>query len=149
MSNDVVATAVARAEELYGAGHHCSEAVLMAAGEQYMNPLPDVLVRASDPFGGGVGACREELCGVLSGGVLLLGALWGRVDPEADDEALMELACEYRQQITDRFGHSLCNPIRDTMPEALTKRCAEVVSEATRLLVTLIENNAERFATPD
>jgi C_GCAxxG_C_C family probable redox protein len=145
MPNDIVATAVARADELYGAGHHCSEAVLMGVGEQYLQPLPDVLVRASDPFGGGVGACREELCGVLSGGVLLLGALYGRVDPEEDDKPLMELACQYRQQIIDRFGSSLCNPIRDTMPEELTKRCAEVVHEAARLLATLIEANAGQF----
>ncbi len=45
---------------------------------------------------------------------------------------LMALACQYRQQIIDRFGSSLCNPIRDTMPAELAKRCATVVTEATR-----------------
>jgi hypothetical protein len=69
---------------------------------------------------------------VLSGGVLL-GALYGRVDPEEDDKPLMELACQYRQQDHRPLGSSLCNPIRDTMPEELTKRCAEVVHEAARL----------------
>lgn len=146
MSTNVVEAAVARAGELYAAGYHCSEAVLIAAGERYLDPLPDVLVRASDPFGGGVGGCHEELCGVLSGGVMLLGALWGRVDAGVDDKPLMALACQYRQQIIDRFGSSLCNPIRDTMPAELAKRCATVVTEATRALVTLIEENNGRFA---
>ncbi len=83
---------------------------------------------------------------MLSGGVLLLGALWGRVDAGVDDKPLMEMACQYRQQIIECFGSSLCDPIRDTMPAELTKRCATVVAEATRVLVTLIEENNSRFA---
>jgi C_GCAxxG_C_C family probable redox protein len=119
--------------------------VVIAVGEHYMNPLPDVLLRASDTFGGGVGGSRLELCGALSGGVLLLGALWGRVSAQEDDKRVYALAKQFREQFLEEFGETICEPLRDTQPEG-EKRCGDVVQRAVRLLVALIEE--ERRQVP-
>lgn len=118
---------------------------MIAVGEHYMNPLPDVLVRASDTFGGGVGGSRLELCGALSGGVLLLGALWGRVSASEDDKRVYELAKRFREQFLEEFGETICEPLRDAQPEG-EKRCGDVVERTVRILVTLIEE--ERRQVP-
>jgi hypothetical protein len=60
MPNDIVATAVA-AQMSCTARPPCSEAVLMGVGEQYLQPLPDVLVRASDPLGAAWGPAARTV----------------------------------------------------------------------------------------
>ena len=34
---------------------------------------------------GGVGSTEQEICGAVSGGVLIIGAIHGRVRPDVDD----------------------------------------------------------------
>ncbi len=113
-------------------------------GGYYMDPLPDVLVRASDTFGGGVGGSRAELCGALAGGVIVLGALWGRVSPQEDDKRVYALAKQWRERFLQEFGDTACTPIRDAQPEG-EKRCGGVVERATRILVEMIEQEHVPF----
>ena len=133
---------VADAAELFGLRHHCSEAIVMATGRFYLDPFPDELVRASCPFGGGVGGCRDELCGLLSGAILLLGALWGRVSYLEDDKWLYEVVCQYRDSFVATNGTSVCRPLHDQYA-ADGGRCGPLVESATRQLVELIERVAD------
>ena len=87
--------------------------MVVAVGGLYLNPVPDVLVRASCPFGGGV-CDRQELCGALSGGVMVLGALWGRNKAGVNDDFVNDLACQFRRRFLARFGHTQCAPIHDS-----------------------------------
>jgi C_GCAxxG_C_C family probable redox protein len=112
--------------------------VVIAVGDHYFGQVPELLLRASCPFGGGVGGCREELCGVLSGGIIMLGALRGRVSPTENDEGVRLLARQYRDWFMRRYGNSACNPIRNQMPE-VDKRCRSVVEEGARELVELLD----------
>jgi C_GCAxxG_C_C family probable redox protein len=112
---------------------------VVAVGDHYFGKVPEVLLRASCPFGGGVGGCREELCGVLSGGIIILGALRGRISPTENDEAIRLTARQYRDWFIRRYGHSCCNPIRNQMPE-VDKRCRPVVEEGVRELVRLLDS---------
>jgi C_GCAxxG_C_C family probable redox protein len=111
---------------------------VIAVGDHLLGQAPEMLIRASCPFGGGLSGSREELCGVLSGGTLVLGALRGRLLPSENDEALRVLVRKFRERLIARYGSSLCNPIRDTMPD-VDKRCAPVVEEGTRILLELLE----------
>ncbi len=47
---------------------------------------------------GGVGGTHQELCGALSAGVLLIGALYGRLTPDEDDGPCYDLASRYRER---------------------------------------------------
>jgi len=111
---------------------------VIAVGGHYLDPLPEVLVRASCPFGGGIGGSYDELCGVLSGGVIVLGALWGRVTSGEDDEWVRELACQYQEQFVAYTGTPTCQSIRDSLPDK-ERRCLPVVEEGARLLTEIIE----------
>ncbi len=111
---------------------------MIAVGDHYLGQTPEILVRVSCPFGGGLGGGREELCGVLSGGALLLGALWGRTTPTEKDEDLRMLVRRFRGWFLDRYGSTRCEAIRSQMPE-MDKRCAPVVEEGTRTLVEMME----------
>jgi len=118
---------------------------MIAVGGHYMQPLADELVRASNTFGGGIGGSRKEACGALTGGIMVLGALWGRVSASENDDAVYALADTFRQRFLDEFGETLCEPLRDQQPEG-EKRCAGVVERAARLLADLIEENIDRQA---
>ena len=123
---------------------------MIAVGEHYIKPLPDLLIRTSCPFGGGVGGCREEVCGVLSGATLILGALWGRPDSGQSDDRLKELVCEYRQAFLNKYAATKCSTIRDRMAgrrePGATKVCVPVVVEGSQLLVDLIESAHQDLA---
>jgi len=110
---------------------------VIAVGDYLMGQTPEVLIRASCPFGGGVGGCRQELCGVLAGAVLILGATRGRLSPSEDDEPLRDLLCRYRERFIQEFGSSQCQAVRDTMPE-MEKRCGPVVEGGVRLLLEML-----------
>lgn len=127
-----------RAREAYRAKYHCSEAVVLAVGEHYLSPLPELLVRVSCPFGGGIGGCRQEICGALSGGIILLGALWGRASSQENDEWLYSLVCRLRETFESQFGSSLCQPIRDTARDE-KDGCIRVVEAGTEMVVRLIK----------
>lgn len=136
--NETLAVILERARETYRAKYHCSEAVVIAVGEHYLPALPDLLVRVSCPFGGGVGGCRQELCGALSGGIIMLGALWGRVSSQQNDDMLYKLVCRLREQFQAQYGSSLCQPIRDIARDE-QDGCIHVVEAGVQMLVALIE----------
>ena len=114
---------------------------MIAVGDHYLSGTPEVLRRASCPFGGGVGCSYQELCGVLSGGTMLLGALYGRLSSSESDEEIRALVCEFRQRFIGIAGSSRCETIRNSLPDQ-PNRCLPVVEEGTRLLVELLESSA-------
>ncbi|MFP3896843.1 MAG: C-GCAxxG-C-C family (seleno)protein [Anaerolineales bacterium] len=112
---------------------------MLAVGERYFDRVPDTLVRVSCPFAGGMGCDYKEACGVLSGGIIVLGALWGRVSTQENDDWLQGLTCQYRDAFVEaNDGTSTCQTIRDRMPEG-DKRCFPIIQRGIRVLVPLIE----------
>jgi C_GCAxxG_C_C family probable redox protein len=112
--------------------------VAIAVGDHCFGEVPEVLLRASGPLAGGGGSCYEEMCGILSGGMMMLGALLGRTLPTEDDEAIFALAREYRDRFRALAQHTQCQAIRDTLPEK-EKRCEPIVVAAVRILVEMLE----------
>ncbi|MGI6367179.1 MAG: C-GCAxxG-C-C family protein [Anaerolineae bacterium] len=133
---------VADASRIFDLKHHCSEAIVMAVGGFYLDPYPDLLTRVACPFGGGVGGCRDELCGLVSGATIVLGALWGRTSYAEDDKWLYEVVCACRNRFIETNGTSLCRPLRDHYAVD-GGRCGPLVEQATRDLVLLIEQTAQ------
>jgi C_GCAxxG_C_C family probable redox protein len=93
---------------------------------------------------GGLGCSYEEMCGALSGGAMVIGAVYGRVDAEQDDELAQTLATRYRKRFHDEFGATCCGPIRDWAkgPEG-PGRCGAVVERAARILLALLDEAGE------
>ena len=119
---------------------------MVAVGEHYMDSVPDSLKRASGALAGGAGCSYEELCGILSGGMMVLGALWGRDAPTENDDRLQELCRRYRYRFIKAFGTTRCGIIRGRQPEG-QKRCRPIMREGVRIILEVMEEAQENQET--
>ncbi|MBN1230716.1 MAG: C_GCAxxG_C_C family protein [Anaerolineales bacterium] len=88
-------------------GYHCSEAFYKAVGQHLLGKEFDPkTVALTSGFGGGVGGSNKELCGFLSGGIMVIGALLGREDPDVNDELCYQLSKQYQEKFAAMNGSS-------------------------------------------
>ena len=118
--------------------------MLLAVGEHVLGELPAVCKRMGTGFSAGLGGTRQDLCGALSGGVLVIGALLGRVEPDEDDRAAMNLSALFRARFLGQFGEIRCAPLREcVLASEELGSCAALVEESARLLLTLFQEMRE------
>ena len=104
-------------------------------GEHLWGEVDDRTRRMTSGLAGGVGCSQEELCGALSGGVLLIGAQCGRTSPDVDDEACNQRVCRFRERFVQEFGTSRCFDIRESGYGSEGRwPCSVLVERATRIL---------------
>ena len=65
-------------------GLHCAESIARAILEHYGEFYNPEWIKAASAFQGGIGKCKQDVCGALTGGVVALGILKGRNDPKTD-----------------------------------------------------------------
>ena len=133
------------AAELFLQGYNCAQAVAVAFCDA-TGLEPKLAARMASSFGGGMGRMRE-VCGAVSGMLMVAGLLYGYED-EKDDKTKKELygiVQAMAAQFRDAKGSIICrellkNPPSDPNP---TPRSAEVykkrpgaalVMEAARIL---------------
>lgn len=123
-------------------GYHCSEAMLLAAGEALFGAVDPDWVRLSTAFAGGTGMTHGELCGALSGALMIIGARHGRSAAAVDDTHGQQLAADFRAQFADAFGATRCGSLRASGYGAGgTTPCAVLVGQAARLLLDLLDES--------
>lgn len=134
-----------KAAQLFMQGYNCAQSVVVAYCD-LTGFTPDYAARLSSSFGGGMGRMRE-VCGAVSGMLLIAGILYG-YDTPGDDEAkrkhyalVQHLAGEFRireQSIICR--EILKNPPSDPNPTPRTESfyasrpCARLVALAGEIL---------------
>lgn len=133
------------AAQLFLDGYSCSQAV-MAAFCDLTGMDRTTAVRLTAPFGGGIGRMRE-VCGAVSGMMMVVGLLYGfelsqdRDAKTAHYHLVQELAEQFRQEA----GSIICreilkNPPADPNPSPRTaeyyasRPCARMVMLATKIL---------------
>ena len=134
------------AGELFMRDYNCAQAVLVAFSD-VTGMDPETAARISSSFGGGMGRMRE-VCGAVSGMLMVAGLLYGYDDPGEKDSAkkahyalVQELAGKFRKEI----GSIVCreilkNPPSDPNPTPRTaefykaRPCARMVILAAKLL---------------
>ncbi|HNR96780.1 MAG TPA: C-GCAxxG-C-C family protein, partial [Anaerolineae bacterium] len=94
----------ARAGQLMRQGYHCSEAVLLSAGEHLLGSVSPSMIKVASIFGGGVAGTHQEMCGALAGAVMVVGALYGRQSPEFDESRAREVVTRLRERFAAEFG---------------------------------------------
>jgi len=114
--------------------------VLLAVGEHVLGQFPEVCKRMGTGFSGGLGGTHQELCGALSGAVLVSSALLGRADTRGSDRPAMNVATLYRARFLAKFGDTQCARLRERIksPGGLGS-CAVLVEQAAVLLLDLLE----------
>jgi C_GCAxxG_C_C family probable redox protein len=124
---------------------------MLAVGEYLLGYVDYWMQRMTTGLAGGVGCSHQEMCGALSGGVLLIGAVHGRTKPTEDDRECQRLAAEYRERFARELGATLCRDLQangygsnEEMP------CSMLVEQAARILLQVLaiedefENTQER-----
>ncbi len=112
---------------------------MLAVGEHLWGEVDDRIRRMTVGLAGGVGGSMEELCGALSGGALILGALYSRNSDEEDDEACNQRVQRYRERFIQEFGTSRCSDIRQNGYGSDGEfPCSVLVERATHILWDIV-----------
>ena len=99
--------------------YNCAQAVALAFAD-LLGREPSDVEAAMSGFGGGVGGSFQELCGAVSGGVLVLGML----DPDVTEtdragrKRVYPKAKALRDRFEETFGHIHCGDLRSARPGA-------------------------------
>ncbi len=140
-----------QAAELFMTGSNCAQAVVLAFGD-LTGLEPQFAMKMSSSFGGGMGRMRE-VCGAVSGMLMVLGILYGYTENGQEDcnkkahyAVVQELSGKFREEV----GSIVCreilkNPPSDPMPTPRTaefyktRPCVRMVMTAARILDEYIE----------
>lgn len=144
-----------KAKALFLGGYNCSQSVVAAFSDVTGLDEKTALMLAS-PFGGGMGRMRE-VCGAVSGMLLVLGALYGvaRTENNAQKAELYARVQELSRQYREQNGSIICRELlsgeilkdksavpEERTPEYYKKRpCAELVACAAKILDGYIKEN--------
>ena len=139
------------AKQLFTEGYNCSQAVLCAF-EDVTGLDRKTAAKLSSSFGGGMGRMRE-VCGCVSGALMVLGILKGYDDP-SDHEAKKEhylLVQEFARRFREVNGSIICRELLagvsakpgnepEERTEAYYKKrpCPELVACAAEILEEMI-----------
>ena len=140
------------AVELFVKGYSCSQAVAMAFCD--VTGLDEKLTaRMASSFGGGMGRMRE-VCGAVSGMLMVAGLLYG-YDDAADTAGKRELYAQVQAmagKFREEMGSIICrdllkNPPSDPNPTPRTaefyqnRPCARMVETAARIMEEFIREH--------
>ena len=147
MMKDPIDTAAARLDQ----GFNCAQSVLVAFAAQLGLDESRALKLAS-PFGGGVSR-RGEVCGAVTGALMVLGLAQGSDTPAGKEKAYL-LGQDFLQRFETRHGTILCRTLIQcdlSTPEGLqqargrgvfTDLCPQFVRSATEITQTLLVKRA-------
>ena len=107
MKDERIQAAVACFKE----GFSCSQAVLSAFSESF-GLVRRMALKISQPFGGGV-AHRGEMCGAVSGALMVIGLKLGRTTAEdiPAKERTYEMVSRFIQEFENRRGSIICKEL--------------------------------------
>ena len=136
-----------RADEFHKSGYSCAQAVACVFSDVIGLPEKQIAALLSG-FGGGFRT--GELCGVISGAIMVLGAKWPHV--VAEDQAAKEFAAgkarDFQRRFLEKFPSVRCAEIKELpcapqhSPTAqalgLEKACAVYITAAVEILEEML-----------
>lgn len=114
--------------------------MLLAVGEHVLGDRSLQCARMATGFAGGVGETQQEMCGALSGGVLVISGLLGRTNRSESDQRALDMSTRYRQRFLEEFGNTQCARLRETVvhgPGGFGS-CAVLVERAAAIVLSLL-----------
>jgi C_GCAxxG_C_C family probable redox protein len=125
--------------DIFNKGYSCSQAVLLSHCEEY-NLSDDIAKKISCGFGGGMGHI-DEICGAVSGGIMLIGLKYGKCKDSDNEskEKTYKLVKEYTYKFKNEFGSINCTELvkynLSKEDELIKARNSGVLKEICPLLV--------------
>lgn len=139
------------AMQLFREGYNCAQAVFCAFSDVTGLERSEA-ARLASSFGGGMGRMRE-VCGAVSGALMVLGCARGYDDPGAKDAKMNHYALvqEFARRFRERNGSIVCREllagvriapggVPEERTEAFYKKrpCVQLVGDAAELLEQLL-----------
>lgn len=140
-----------QAAELFQKGYSCAQAVVVAFSD-VTGLTPEISAKLASSFGGGMGRMRE-VCGAVSGMLLVAGYLYGYESPDpVAQKAHYALVQDLAGQFREVAGSIVCrellqNPPSDPKPTPRTEEfyknrpCTRMVVLAAQILDAYIESH--------
>ena len=138
------------AGDRFAQGLSCSQSVFSAFASQ-LGLDDETALKLASPFGGGV-AHQGNVCGAVSGALMVLGLARGNTTPEKKDETY-RIAEEFIQRFQDRHESILCQELIGhdlSTPEGLQNAretgvfksiCPGLVKDAAELLADFLDGH--------
>ncbi len=138
-----------RAAELFNSGYNCAQAVLAAFCDETGMSEKEAL-RIASSFGGGIGGTHENVCGALSGAIMVMGLQKGYIDPK-DPQAKKEHYARIQELIkafAHRHGSTQCPYLLQSSAKAPNnpklasgRPCTAFVADAAQFVEEALEKN--------
>lgn len=125
------------AAEYFGNGYHCAEAVAAAVLET-LGEESSAAIKYATAFGGGFGESFKEICGILSGSMIVIGHFHGRQQQGESWSEASQLGRTVLNRFTALHGTCNCGELRSrfgekeqmTLCRKLVRQGAETLMEA-------------------
>lgn len=119
--------------ELYH--YNCAEVLLNSCNDYYKLGLDDKTQRAIVPFGGGL--YSEKTCGMLTGGIAVLGVMFTEEKPTSNAK-LKEITQKWVKTFEEEFGDTNCKAIKEAKRDK-EKGCALLIEGAAQIFENTIK----------
>ncbi len=137
-------TAAINTLKYFNGAYHCAEAVACGVAEALGLEDPHGLARNVAAFGGGIGKTEEELCGALSGALMILGHLEGRHGPSSCWQDMADRATELRSRFVELHGCTRCGELLDRMGQQTDMdKCRELAARTATILTDMLRTRTE------
>ncbi len=129
-----------KAGDYFENGFHCAEAIVAAVLEG-LDKDPTQVIAQATAFGGGIGKTFDEVCGALSGSLIVIGHLHGRNKPGENWDLPAQLAEDLREKFVAKFKSTHCATLRHRFgEECQSQECCKLVQHVSKDLVTLLSD---------
>jgi len=137
---DIAFEARSLAGNKFKSGLNCSESIVHAFNEMLNNPLNSEALKMATGFGGGLGHAGC-MCGALTGSVMILGLLKGRIDAGVGREPAYDLTHDFHDRFVNVYGSTCCRTLNVhefDSPEHL-RGCLKLTGGTAKLLMEFIQ----------
>jgi len=140
VDNEKIQQLSEQAGSMLDEGYHCSEAVLWVGMQLFQPKISPEMLRLATPFAGGIGGTNENICGALTGAIMVIGALYGRQDGTSDDAICQQFAAQFHCLFKEEFGYTCCKDIKECWRgNPGQENCNILVCKICQLLFRMLE----------
>lgn len=125
-------------------GFHCAESIANAVYQMFPNKAVDCTHFASG-FCGGVGKCKQDICGGLSGAIIALGGIWGRTQGGENIDQLVTITTKARTCFIQNFKSTKCCDVIENIKDVNgLENCRDMVAKFACELYFILENELKK-----
>ena len=123
-------------------GFHCAEAVSKAIVEAFGKQPSVEIPKVASAFGGGAVKTFDGTCGALTGGLVALGYLYGRMEPGVKEtqKKVFQLSQELGKRFVTELGASNCKSVLEKFgPQENMNKCKQLSGTVAGMLSDILE----------